>query len=138
MKNRLKSMSAMSATLVTVLLISVTTLTHAIGDRFTTLDFPSPGVTDTEATALTPSGVIVGRYFTPDGVQHGFVLNEGRFSSLDVPGAHDTDAAWINAHSDIVGTGKMGLTEVGAKLAGLHLGCVEVEKLVASGLAPPR
>jgi hypothetical protein len=31
--------------------------------------------------------------------------------------------------------GKMGLTEVGAKLAHLHLGCVEVEKLVASGPA---
>jgi len=29
--------------------------------------------------------------------------------------------------------GKLGLTEMGAKLAHLHLGCVEVEKLVASG-----
>lgn len=28
--------------------------------------------------------------------------------------------------------GQMGLTEVGAKLAGLHLGCVDVEKLLAS------
>ena len=28
--------------------------------------------------------------------------------------------------------GKMGLTEVGAKLAHLHLGCVDVEKLVAT------
>jgi cytochrome c2 len=32
-----------------------------------------------------------------------------------------------------VAPGKMGLTEVGAKLAHLHLGCVEVEKLIASG-----
>jgi cytochrome c2 len=31
--------------------------------------------------------------------------------------------------------GKMGLTETGAKLASLHLGCVEVEKLVAGGPA---
>jgi cytochrome c2 len=31
--------------------------------------------------------------------------------------------------------GKLGLTEVGAKLAHLHLGCVDVEKLVASGRA---
>jgi cytochrome c2 len=30
-------------------------------------------------------------------------------------------------------SGKMGLTEVGAKLAHLHLGCVDVEKLLASG-----
>jgi hypothetical protein len=34
--------------------------------------------------------------------------------------------------------GKMGLTEVGGKLAGLHLGCAEVEKLVAGGPAPQR
>jgi hypothetical protein len=32
--------------------------------------------------------------------------------------------------------GKMGLTDVGAKLAHLHLGCVDVEKLVASGPVP--
>lgn len=37
-----------------------------------------------------------------------------------------------------VSPGKMGLTETGAKLAGLHLGCVEVEKLVAGGPAPNR
>jgi hypothetical protein len=34
--------------------------------------------------------------------------------------------------------GKMGLTEVGAKLAHLHLGCVDVEKLVTSGPASQR
>lgn len=33
---------------------------------------------------------------------------------------------------------KMGLTEVGAKLAHLHLGCVEVERLVSSGPASKR
>lgn len=34
--------------------------------------------------------------------------------------------------------GKMGLTEVGAKLAHLHLGCVDVQKVLASGSAPQR
>jgi hypothetical protein len=34
--------------------------------------------------------------------------------------------------------GTMELTEVGAKLAHLHLGCVEVEKLLASSPAPQR
>ena len=33
--------------------------------------------------------------------------------------------------------GKLGLTEVGAKLAHLHLGCVDIEKLT-SGQAVPR
>lgn len=47
-------------------------------------DFPLSGVTDTEATAINPSGVVVGRYFTPDGHQHGFVLNNNAFKSIDV------------------------------------------------------
>jgi cytochrome c551/c552 len=34
--------------------------------------------------------------------------------------------------------GKMGLTEVGAKLEHLHLGCVDVEKLLAGGTASQR
>jgi hypothetical protein len=34
--------------------------------------------------------------------------------------------------------GKMGLTELGAKLAHLHLGCVDVEKQLASQTAPRR
>ena len=34
--------------------------------------------------------------------------------------------------------GKMGLTDVGARLTHLHLGCVEVEKLVASKTTPQR
>jgi len=35
-----------------------------------------------------------------------------------------------------VDSGKIGLTEVGAKLTHLHLGCVDVEKQVASGTTP--
>jgi len=35
-----------------------------------------------------------------------------------------------------VSPGKLGLTEVGAKLAHLHLGCADVEKVLASGPSP--
>ena len=35
-----------------------------------------------------------------------------------------------------VSPGKLGLTELGAKLAHLHLGCVDVEKVLASGPSP--
>jgi len=69
---------------------------------FTSFDFP--GSTNTQATAITPSGEIVGRYISSDGIQHGFVLSNGAFTSLDVPGASFTDAAWINARGEIVGT----------------------------------
>jgi len=34
--------------------------------------------------------------------------------------------------------GKMGLTDVGTKLSHLHIGCVDVEKLVASKTASQR
>jgi hypothetical protein len=37
-----------------------------------------------------------------------------------------------------VSPGKLGLTEVGAKLAHLHLGCVDVEKVLASGPSSQR
>jgi len=35
------------------------------GPYFFSFDFPMNGVIDTEGTALTPSGMIVGRYITP-------------------------------------------------------------------------
>jgi hypothetical protein len=73
---------------------------------FVSFDFPLAGVIDTEATAITPSGMIVGRYFTPDGHQHGFKRSRhGQFQSVDVPDAISvTDCTWVNARGDIVGS----------------------------------
>ena len=73
------------------------------GPYFFSFDFPMNGVIDTEGTALTPSGMIVGRYITPDGKTHGFTLINGNFQSIDAPGATSTDAAWVNYYGDIVG-----------------------------------
>ena len=73
---------------------------------FFSFDFPLAGVIDTEATSITPSGTIVGRYFTPDGHQHGFKRSRsGQFQSIDVPDAVSlTDCAWVNSRGDIVGS----------------------------------
>jgi YVTN family beta-propeller protein len=71
------------------------------GASFKSFDYP--GSTNTQATAITPSGEIVGRYNSSDGRQHGFVLRDDVFSSVDVPGATFTYAAWVNARGDIVG-----------------------------------
>jgi YVTN family beta-propeller protein len=71
------------------------------GASFESFDYP--GSTNTQATAITPSGEIVGRYKSSDGRQHGFVLRDGVFASIDIPGASFTDAAWVNARGDIVG-----------------------------------
>ncbi len=65
--------------------------------------FDFPLADNTQATAINPSGVIVGRYFPPDTHHHGFVLKNGAFTSVDV-GSISTDAAWINASGAIVGS----------------------------------
>lgn len=77
--------------------------------RFVTLDYPLAGVTDTEAVAINPSGVIVGRYYTGTRVSHGFMLVDGVYTSIDYPGAltsdyKGTDVEWINANGTVSGT----------------------------------
>lgn len=76
---------------------------------FVTLDYPLSGVTDTEAVAINPSGVIVGRYYTGNRVSHGFMLVNGVYSSIDYPGAANgpfqgSDVEWINSNGTISGT----------------------------------
>jgi uncharacterized membrane protein len=70
---------------------------------FTTLDvpgssFPSPIF----ATGINASGQIVGSY--GDGSKnHGFLLDQGRYTTLHVPGSTYTTANGINASGQIVG-----------------------------------
>jgi probable HAF family extracellular repeat protein len=78
--------------------------------RFLTFDVPF-----SEATATAPSGInnvgqIVGFYFDnnvsetfPNGHAHGFLYDNGFFSSFDVPGASATLPMDINDHGQIVG-----------------------------------
>ena len=67
------------------------------------VSFDYPGATNTQATAITPSGDIVGRYTSPDGVLHGFLLTHGDFKSIDVPDSLSTDVTWINPRGQMVG-----------------------------------
>jgi hypothetical protein len=69
--------------------------------KFTSIDFP--GAINTQATAITPSGDIVGRYLSADGMLHGFFLRGGTFHSIDFPSATSTDVTWINPLGQIVG-----------------------------------
>ncbi|UWZ84753.1 hypothetical protein [Occallatibacter riparius] len=71
---------------------------------FTSFDYP--GAVNTEATAITPSGQILGRYVTFDGTTyhgHGFLLINGQFQSIDFPGSLWTDATYISPRGEIVG-----------------------------------
>jgi hypothetical protein len=72
-------------------------------NRESPISFDFPGATNTQATAITPSGEIVGRYSNSDGVLHGFLLARGRFFPIDYPGAVFTEPNWINPAGEIGG-----------------------------------
>jgi hypothetical protein len=96
-------MRAISSLLCLAALIGVSSVALAQDPHAVFFSFDIPGATDTQATARTSSGYIVGRYHKPDGSLHGFLLRKGRFSSIDVPGADATEANWINDSGVIVG-----------------------------------
>ncbi len=89
-------------TRIILLSLSMTGLAAA-QDSQSAVSFDYPGATNTQATAITPSGAIVGRYNSSDGVLHGFLLARGHFFSIDYPGAVYTDVTWINPGGEIGG-----------------------------------
>jgi len=78
--------------------------------EFTQIDFP--GATATLALGINPRGDIVGRYclITPPQClngnknAHGFLLSDGEFTTIDVPGALETHAYKINPRGQILGS----------------------------------
>jgi uncharacterized membrane protein len=78
--------------------------------EFTTFD--PPGSTFTNPLGINDRGDIVGRFCTNassaclepgNGDFHGFLLRDGEFTILDVPGSIETNAWKINDRGDIVG-----------------------------------
>lgn len=75
----------------------------AEGYRYVRIDFPD--AVSTEPMGINARGAIVGRYVDADGVPHGFLYENGEFTSIDVPGALMTlGARAINARGDIFGS----------------------------------
>ncbi len=75
---------------------------------FTSIDVP--GATGTLATGINDHGAIVGIYYDASGNSHGFLMENGAFSTVDVPGSLvgvsgmlQTEANGINLAGDIVG-----------------------------------
>jgi hypothetical protein len=75
------------------------------GAVFTTLD--APGAVITTAEGINNARTIVGAYFDANGTLHGFVRNNGFYTTVDVPGpggaAQQTEINSINAKGEIVG-----------------------------------
>ncbi len=77
--------------------------------NFYTIDVPSS--TLTTAFGINPGGNVVGTYNDAGGVQHGFLLSGGQFTTIDVPGwlvgatgTLPTVARGVNPAGDIVGS----------------------------------
>jgi probable HAF family extracellular repeat protein len=77
---------------------------------FLTFDVPFPDATSTGANGINNVGQIVGSYSDnnvsetfPNGRVHGFLYDNGVFSSFDVPGARGTLLVDINDRGQIVG-----------------------------------
>lgn len=81
---------------------------HSASFTFVSIDVPDS--TFTLATGIGPSGEIVGIYGDASFNEHGFLLSQGNFTTIDVPGALvgvsgtlQTEANGINGAGDIVG-----------------------------------
>jgi hypothetical protein len=76
--------------------------------NFVSIDVPCsacPGgiARRTAIGGISPTGDIVGVFTDAVGVQHGFLLSRGQFTTIDVPGALTTVARGISPTGDIVG-----------------------------------
>lgn len=82
------------------------TLTSFLRDRngrLTPVHVPaSIGFLGTIATGVNPGGQVVGWYFDAVGI-HGYLLDDGVYTTIDVPGADHTRAIDITPQGDILG-----------------------------------
>jgi uncharacterized membrane protein len=70
-------------------------------ENFTTVDDIPGGFRFVDAGGINERGQIVGEQFD-EGIR-GFLLENGNFTTIDVPGAEGTTALGINARGQIVG-----------------------------------
>jgi probable HAF family extracellular repeat protein len=98
--------AALLAIAVTIgsLLLNTTVALAAGPYAFYPLNVQFPGTQGTTLYSRNANGDVVGTYYEPDtGIQHGFVLRNGSFSSIDPPGSVYTVATGINDSGEIVG-----------------------------------
>ncbi len=105
----MKGLQALVIIPVIALAVAGPAVVQASGHQFTRIDAPKAGTGPGEGTALSGSnqrGDIVGAYVDGKGVTHGFVLRQGRYTTVDYPGAkvHFTQVMAINEQGDIVGS----------------------------------
>lgn len=73
----------------------------APGASLRTIAFP--GARNTFPQTINNSGVIAGEFDNEDRIFHGFILDRGRFTTVDVPGAILVEIVDLNDRGDLVG-----------------------------------
>jgi hypothetical protein len=73
---------------------------------FTAIDSPTPITPPeapfTSATAINDCGEVAGAYFDSSG-EHGFIYDDGAFTTLDAPNALETAPDAINSRGEVAG-----------------------------------
>jgi probable HAF family extracellular repeat protein len=69
-------------------------------ENFVTIDHPE-GFNGTYANGINDAGAVVGRW--SDDADHGFILTNGVFTTIDVPGSVQSEARAVNSTGSIVG-----------------------------------
>ena len=97
-------------TLVFLICAPLLVSSYATAQSFKFVAIDAPSSTFTIATGINPNGDIVGIYGDASFNEHGFLLKDGVFKSIDVPGSLvgvsgtlQTEANGINGAGDIVG-----------------------------------
>jgi uncharacterized membrane protein len=91
--------------------LSVTSFLRDRRGRLTPVHVPaSVGFIGTIATGVSPDGKVVGWYFDAVGI-HGFLLDDGVYTTIDFPGADHTRAIDITPQGDILGVYQIGTVE---------------------------
>jgi uncharacterized membrane protein len=65
--------------------------------------FDPPGAVSSAASAVNPSGAVVGTYADSGGVDHGYLRYHRTFTTIDFPGAILTFVGGNNAEGDVIG-----------------------------------
>jgi hypothetical protein len=78
-----------------------------LSTRGTFTRFDPADSTWTDLYGIDNEGGIVGRYFSKDGTEKGFIFRDGAFTPLEFRAAVSTDAQGINSEGQIVGTARI-------------------------------
>jgi hypothetical protein len=71
--------------------------------RFIDVNVPQAGPEGTIPFWITPFDDVIGAYYDQGGAQHGFILRNGRYLTVDYPGAASSQLSGSNIEGELVG-----------------------------------